>query len=393
MNNRERVETILEGENPDRIPFMPRLRLWFSYHKRKGSLPERYRGKELSQVYKDLGLGNPARSGKVFDIGLKDPVEIKLRKNGRQITTLYKTPLGEIKTTEKSSQAEFAPEVVEPLISSPADYEIARFVVDHLEFIPTFDDYKRYERQIDGSGLPLVPVGMWPPHGTGVHCPIHAIFRYFLGYKKGYIHLLSKYPDQVKSLMASFEKKALIMERIVEESPAKFILHGANVDYQITPPPIFKQYFLPYLKKFVKKMHSSNKKVAFHVDGESKGLLESIYETGVDCAECFATFPLVDKTTIKSARDAWGNKVVIWGGIPSTVLEYSFSKENFEKFIYNVLKEAAPGDTFILGISDNMMPSSEFDRLTRINNIFKDLSNYPLCKEEIEQYFQDKIFS
>ena len=64
MTNRERLLAIMDGRPPDRIPWIPRLLLWYNAHKKAGTLPARYRGMTLRQIERDLGVGTPARDGR-----------------------------------------------------------------------------------------------------------------------------------------------------------------------------------------------------------------------------------------------------------------------------------------------------------------------------------------
>ena len=61
MTDRERILAVLAGRRPDRIPWIPRLLLWYNAHSRAGTLPARYRGMTLREVERDLGVGTPAR--------------------------------------------------------------------------------------------------------------------------------------------------------------------------------------------------------------------------------------------------------------------------------------------------------------------------------------------
>lgn len=42
MTNKQRILMAMQGEMPDRIPFAPRLDLWFTANRANGTLPEQY---------------------------------------------------------------------------------------------------------------------------------------------------------------------------------------------------------------------------------------------------------------------------------------------------------------------------------------------------------------
>lgn len=80
----------------------------------------------------------------------------------------------------------------------------------------------------------------------------------------------------------------------------------------------------------------------------------------MDVADTFATALLV-KCTLEEARQTWGDKIVIGGGLPSPLLEEPVSDAEFETEMKEIFRTIAPGKAFILGVSDNIMPGARFD--------------------------------
>jgi hypothetical protein len=95
--------------------------------------------------------------------------------------------------------------------------------------------------------------------------------------------------------------------------------------------------------------------------------------------ETFTTAPMVS-CTLEEARAAWGNEVIIWGGVPSVILEDTFTEEQFEDYMRNIFDTIAPGDAFILGVADNVMPAAKIERIARISEMVEELGNYPVQK-------------
>ena len=93
--------------------------------------------------------------------------------------------------------------------------------------------------------------------------------------------------------------------------------------------------------------------------------------------ECFATDPLA-KCTLEDARAAWGTSIIIWGGVPSVILEEWYPAEQFESHIRDLFRTIAPGDAFIMGVSDNVMPGAEVWRLERIAELVEQYGYYPI---------------
>jgi hypothetical protein len=84
------------------------------------------------------------------------------------------------------------------------------------------------------------------------------------------------------------------------------------------------------------------------------------------------------KVTLQEAREVLGTSVIIWGGVPSVLLEEYFPEEEFETYMVDVFRSVAPGDAFILGISDNAMPNSMISRVERISGMVEEYGHYPI---------------
>jgi len=82
--------------------------------------------------------------------------------------------------------------------------------------------------------------------------------------------------------------------------------------------------------------------------------------------------------TLAEARAAWGTDVIIWGGVPSVMLEDSVSEAEFEAYMKDLFRTIAPGDAFILGVADNVMPRARLDRLLRIGEMATTWGRYPV---------------
>jgi len=78
-------------------------------------------------------------------------------------------------------------------------------------------------------------------------------------------------------------------------------------------------------------------------------------------------------------KKAFKGKVTIFGGVPSVaLLEDSMSDEEFEIFMADLFKAIAPGDRFILGISDTTPPDGKLERLIRITEMVRERGRLPM---------------
>jgi uroporphyrinogen-III decarboxylase len=240
---------------------------------------------------------------------------------------------------------------------------------EHTRYEPCYDEYLQYEAEIAEDGVPLVSIG---------DCPFHRFLLKLTGYQTGYYHL-NDYPEKVARLLGLMEEREREMWEIAANSPARLFLHGVHFDSAMTPPPMFRKYITPFYLDFSDLLHRHGKVLCMHADADSRLILENIKESGFDMAETFTTDPMVS-CTLEEARVAWGNDVIIWGGVPSIILEPTFSDQEFEAFMDHLFKVVAPGNAFILGVADNVMPAALIDRIDRITEMVDKRGWYPIRK-------------
>ena len=372
MTNRERLLAIMEGRSPDRIPWIPRLLLWHTAQVRRGTLDARFEGMSLREVEQALGMGTPAREGRVFRSEQRGDVETVQRTEGASTVTEFRTPAGTV--TSRSQQSEVLADAgiggleVEHIVKEPADLAVAAYLYENTHYVPTYADYEAYEAEVGDDGYPLVAAG---------DVPFHSFLQKLAGYEAGY-YLLADCPDEVEALLARMEE--LDRERlwpVVAESPARLILHGVHFDSNMTPPPMFDRYMMPYYRDFSALLRGQGKTLSVHADNDSRLILSHLRDAGFAMAETFTTEPQAT-CTLQDARDAWGTDVIIWGAVPSVILEPAYSDEAFEAYMVDTFRTAAPGDAFILGVADNVMPDAICSRLERITQMVEDWGDYPV---------------
>ena len=370
MTHRERLLAVIERRQPDRLPWVPRLQLWYRAHSRKGTLPEKYRDWSLREIEKDLGLGAPARDGAIFTTRLTN-VEVRCYREGDDEVTEYITPVGSVSTRRRGSKelddAGIGGRTTEYLIKRTEDYAVVEYMAENTEVKPDYKRYLAYERELGEDGVPLIGIG-W--------CPMGQIMRRYIGYND-FFYELNDHPVQVEHLLEVLTEQAAKLLHIAAESPAKLLLYGGHFDSQFTPPPFFKKYFLPFFQEWAEVLHKHDKLLVCHADSDTSLILDLIREAGFDMAECFVTYPMVP-CTLEQVRTAWGNDVIIWGGIPSTILCDPITDEYFEQYMLNLFKIIAPGDAFILGIADNVMPEARIERVRRVSEMVQEYGQYPV---------------
>ena len=97
--------------------------------------------------------------------------------------------------------------------------------------------------------------------------------------------------------------------------------------------------------------------------------------SGIDVADSICPEPMTS-LSFQEVREAFGEEIVIMGGIPSLAfLPDSFSDQEFKEFMDDFFCQIGDGRDLILGISDTTPPAADFNRILyvrdRINEMDK----------------------
>ncbi len=356
MTHRERFRAVLEGRQPDRLPWVPRLEIWYDYHTQRGSLPEEYRGWSLDEVRRSVAAARSGREGVIAVPRHDGSVEVREEWRGDELTRYWVTPVGTV--SERFRQSAYGSDNlmrIEHVIKGLPDYPVVTYIVQHTHFEPTYDDFRRYDEEIGDEGFPICVIG---------DIPFHKILREYIGYNHAYYEL-QDHRDEVEALAEVLSSTHAQLEQLMLESPADLFVYGVHFDSQMLPPPVFDKYIVPYYQKLSGQFASRGKWLAVHQDADAILLLDSYVEAGIHVADCFACWPMVP-CRFEDAVDHWKQSVVIWGGIPSTLLcPMAATEEELDEHLDTVWAKTPEGRV-ILGIADNVMPEADMARVKKI---------------------------
>jgi len=371
MTDRERMLAVLNHRQPDRIPWIPRLRLWYNAAVLAGTLPDRFAGLSHREVQRAIGAGWPSLDGRIYRIE-HDDVDIVETVDGWLTTKVYHTPVGSVREVTRHSPELIAHalpgEVIEHLLKGPDDYTIWEWVVKHRRYVPAFDEFRAFDADLGDDGLPVVQI-------EGV--PIYDFLDVLVGFNDAYYHLVD-YPDEVDHLltvMAEVHRDRLWP--LASASPAQAILNGTHLSSQMTPPRLFRKHILPYYEEANAVLHQAGKWTVMHADDDVSAIVDLVEAAGWDMLDSFVTAPMVP-LTLAEARATWGNRVIISGGLPSVLLMPEIPEETFRAYVDELFRVIAPGDAFMLAVADNVMPNAVIDRIAWVSEQVETRGRYPI---------------
>ncbi len=398
MTHKERMLRAARGDWADRLPFAPRLDLWHNANVRRKTLPAKYTSEiTTSEIADDLGvahhriipeflkirtpddtidrgLGIFRLPGFAYRAELTNVDRVVRREDGSTIVE-YHTPLGSVSCTMT-----FTEEMLESgasiswidahVIKRPQDYAIVGYIFRNIRLSPDYDNYRAFQREVGDRGLAVA-------HGLGSASPVQHLMRDFVDSTQFYYEL-ADHPKEVQQLCEDLTPFYEQLVQILAASPAEAVMMGANYDDTITYPPLFAQHILPWLQRWADVLHAGGKIFMSHCDGENEGLLDLLAASGIDVAESVCAPPMV-QCRLTAMRRTFGDRITIFGGVPSVaLLEESMTEEEFEEHMRRLFTEIAPGSRFILGVSDMVPPDAKWDRLVRIAQMVDEWGALPL---------------
>lgn len=367
MTQRQMFLAVARGEHLDKLPFGARIDLWYNYNFAHNTLPEKYRGWSETDIIRDLGGCSRRCTPQTAVKEVYRGVEVVEKSDPPCITTEYITPVGTVSKKEVLDTAEGAHVWfgLEKLFKSAKDYPVIKYMMENAVPVEDFQPFYKARDEVGEDGIVM----------TGTFSPIQRVMRDIIGYEL-FFYELADHPREVEELIEvakDLERRKL---KIVIECESEIVLVAANwID--VIHTPVFRKYFIPWFHEVTDFLHNRGKLAAAHVDGEMRRLLPMCRETGVDLIEAWTPAPMTSVTTAE-LRKAWGDQVVIWGGIPAILFEPQYSDEQFDTYIKNLFREIAPGYNFIVGMGDNLPFDADINRVRRVVELIDKYGRLPI---------------
>jgi uroporphyrinogen-III decarboxylase len=392
MTCKERILATLHGKDVDAVPFIPRLDIWYNANRVNNTLPEKYRHASLRQITDEFGWGTHAivpdfrdlceHGGADIGLGLyhlkKAPWRVNLHNVQREhidcgngkIKTIYTTPKGKLETTvaydDRAKAAGLTLRTItEHAIKTYKDYEAAAYIFENAEVVPCYDAFQAYQNEAVGDD------GIFAALSAMFVCPMHYLIKELMAIDSFYYETLD-YPDETEALCTKVQPFCDKLFDAALNSSAEVILSGANYDSSWTAPSLFHSSITPALKRQSALVHEKNKFLVTHTDGNNFGLLNEYVDSDIDIADSICPAPMTP-VSLAQTREVFGEKITIWGGIPSiSLLENTMSDKEFESLLDQLMLDIGNGRKFIASVADTVPPAAKFDRLVMIHKKCRD---------------------
>lgn len=185
------------------------------------------------------------------------------------------------------------------------------------------------------------------------------------GYLNGY-YLWVDHREEVDALIQAYFDLFLAGYRILADGPADMISTGDNMDGTMFSPDLFREYAIPFYQETAKIISAKDKIFSGHWCGRTQSLLDQVPGCGLDLVEAIVTRPMAD-LELEQALNLLKGEVVLQGGIPAVlVCAEGGTRDDFGRYLQDVILPLKGRKGFILGMSDNVPPNADFYRVASV---------------------------
>jgi hypothetical protein len=234
--------------------YVPDLTLWYSWHRRQGTLPGSCRRCSLAQIARTMGV--PAWvTVRPWRIETQD-VEIETVEDDRERVTRSVTSAGTLTARWSVGpdrdwwQTEYPAKTVEDLSTALQLVRARSYVIDAGELA-------ELRTEIGEDGILALELPQ-QPYSDLLHS--------YLGWGEG-LMLLADGEDLVAEILETLASKLRHLVEQVAHLPADIVLAPDNLDGQFISPPAFQRYMADGYRHTVKVLHERAKSLVVQVGG------------------------------------------------------------------------------------------------------------------------------
>lgn len=354
MTPRARVEAALLRRPVDKIPFT-------TY---ETFLPQC----EAERHLRNAGLCIVNRRYPVYEVVMpnvrKQAIHYQGEDGETRVKTIYETPVGTVFTVEKPVPGTTWRE--KRMFSRPEDYRVIEFIIRDRRYRPSYGPYLEAQEAL-GEDVFL-------RGGAGGYSPLQEIIYTLMGVEQFSVEWGERRDEVLRLYQALTEDRRKIYP-IAAESPALAFNYCGNVSPEVMGVRRFEEYVLPHYEECAEVLHRHGKLVGVHLDANNLAFAASVARSSLDYVEAFTPTPTCDMS-VAEARRAWPDKV-LWINFPSTV--HVFGPEAVAKATRQILEEAAPGDGFLIGITEDVPQDRWQQNYAAISRTIDEHGRYPIA--------------
>jgi len=366
MSPRERILTILSGEQPDQVPWCGDLDYWANSLIKRGLKPKDFiLSDEYIRWHRDLGVGFYLQGYFPYRQIISN-CDIKEWYDGHKHYKEIDTPFGSVRECWEFIPTSFSEAPVEHFMKSEAEITIMKYIYENTRFEPDYDQAYLRKKQVGDQGVVLCYLPKSPfMHLMALEAGVMAVTMAAL-----------TAPDEFKDLLDAMKKVFEQAAQISVDSPAEVLMIPENLSSEMVGPDLFKLYMYDYQKEWTTKIRESGKYSFIHIDGTLAGLLKQEAEVGFSVLEALTPHPVGDMKWEELEPFVGDSKSILWGGIPGSYFTDCVSDVEFDRHVKYLLSIMTRKPRFVLGVADQVPPDGLEKRVKRVAELVNEFGKY-----------------
>jgi len=366
MTPRERILTILKGEQPDQVPWFGDLDYWANSLIIRGLKPKEFiKSDDYIQWHRELGVGFYLQGYFPYK-QVYEKCEVREWNEGHKRYKEIITPVGSVRECWEYIPTSFSEGPVEHFMKSEEDIPVMKFIYENSRFEADYDFAGQRLKQVGDQGVVLCYLPKSP-------------FMHLLALEAGVVSVTMAAlitPVEFRDLLDTMKKAFDQAAQIAVDSPAEVLMIPENLSSEMVGPDLFEKYMYDYQKEWTGKIRESGKYSFIHIDGTLAGLLAQEASVGFSVLEALTPYPVGDLKFEDLADFVRDSKSIIWGGIPGVYFTDCVSDEEFERHIKHVLSIMVKEPRYVLGVADQVPPNGLESRVRRVAELVDEFGKY-----------------
>ena len=366
MTHRERLLNILEGKQPDCLPWFGDLDYWATSLVKRGLKPNGFiQSDEYVQWHKDLNVGFYLQGYFPYK-QIIDGCEVVEWKEGHRRFKEIKTVLGSVRECWEYIPASYTEGPVEHFLKSAGDLPVMKHIYENTRFEPDYDFAYKRRQQVGDQGVVLCYLPKSP-------------FMHLLALEAGIMSvtmIAMTLPDEFQDLLDVMKKAFDQAAKIAVESPAEVLMIPENLSSEMVGPEFFELYMRAYQEEWTTKIGEAGKYSYIHIDGSLAGLLKQEASVGFTVLEALTPHPVGDLKWEALADFVGDSSSILWGGIPGPYFTANVSEEEFERHVKMVIEIMVKEPRYVLGVADQVPPDGLEERVRRVGELVEQYGRY-----------------
>jgi len=356
MNDRERILTILKGEQPDRVPWLGDLTYWAGALEARGKLPRGFQGtREWYDWHRGLGVGFYLQGYEPYRTLYDDPIQMKSENHGNIFRKTIHTPAGDLTEESTCLPESFTSAPTRRLVRNRRDLVALRYLVTHTRYEPDYAEAQRRADLVKDLGVILC----YTPKS-----PFMQLVALLAGIES-VVELVSDVTEEFEETLEVMEAKSDEAAAIAVNSSAECLMIPENLSSEVVGPNFFEKYMRRYQEKWVRRIREAGKFSFIHIDGTLRGLLRQEASVGFTVLEALTPAPVGD-IAMSDMRPLAGPGPILWGGIPGSYFTPLVSDAEFDRHVIEMLAVMRQEPRYVLGVADQVPPDGLKRRVRRV---------------------------